>query len=147
MRIVICGGSNYRLMPGDYRRLDTLRAELGITALLSGGTPGAELGAEVWAATRNVTIRRFDAERVHTDHPTAVHHGLASAVADAIVALPGGRNLPATLERARASGLRIYDWRKEAEEEEAIATDLATRVLDPPFGVGQAPTTAVRPRR
>lgn len=133
MRMIVCGGANYRLTPADYARLDALHEGVEITAVVSGGGPGAELGGEVWAATRGVAIRRMPVG----DHRMARLHPLKSevelsAVADAVVLFPGNRDLDEMARAARTHGLEVHDWRKDAERQ-AIENDVTYRFVNRAF--------------
>lgn len=137
MRLIVCGGSNYRLTHADRSRLDALHEARGIRAVLSGGAPGAELGGELWAAMRSVPIRR-----VSIGGPSGVEgrgragpalEGLdLGALADAVVVFPGDVRIQPLLDAARAQGLEIHDWRRIAEEQGTLG-DLARRFCDPGF--------------
>ncbi|MBP2316594.1 SLOG family protein [Azospirillum soli] len=131
MRLIVCGGSNYRLTHADCGRLDALHEAGGVRTVLTGGAPGAELGGELWAAMRNIPIRRVAIASVGQASPLSKGLDLA-AVADAVAVFPGDRRVQALLDDARAQGLDVHDWRKIAEEQRAVG-DLIRRFCAPGF--------------
>ncbi len=133
MRLIVCGGTNYRFTPSDHARLDALHAERGITSMVSAGGPGAELGGEFWAAMRGIAIRRIpgDEHRARSSCGPWAEADL-SEIADAVVVFPGDRTLREFAQTAVAAGLTVHDWRTEADWL-AIDNVVADRFLDPSF--------------
>jgi len=125
MRILVCGGANYRLSASDHCRLDALHAATGITTVLSGGGPGAELGVEVWAAIRSVPIRRVSILRRGREPDLP-------ALADAVVLFPGDRTVQTVAHAAAERGLDVHDWRAHSDSH-AASDEVAARFLQPGY--------------
>lgn len=52
MRVIVCGGRNFRSPAQVFAELDKLHAKTPITALLQGGATGADRFARDWAETK-----------------------------------------------------------------------------------------------
>jgi hypothetical protein len=93
MKVLVCGGRNFRSPAQVFRALDRLHQEKPITELMQGGATGADQFAMEWAATKP-EIKRYVC---HADWET---HGRAAGPIrnekmltwkpDLVVAFPGG---------------------------------------------------------
>jgi len=51
MKVIVCGGRDFKSQAQVWRELDRLHAEVGITELMQGGARGVDTFAAEWAAT------------------------------------------------------------------------------------------------
>lgn len=112
MRLIIAGGRGYDFTSANWDRLDDLHAAHPVTAVLSGGAPGADHGGEVWARSRGIPVEVYAAEwgRWGSSAGPRRNREMASR-ADAVVLFPGGAGTQNMHDEARARDLRIFDWR------------------------------------
>jgi hypothetical protein len=100
MRILVCGGRDYSDRPAVFRVLDRLHKKHTITAIIQGGTTGADRLAVDWATSRGVVIVWFiaDWKRLGDNAgPIRNQRQIDEGKPDAVVAFPGG---PGTADMA-----------------------------------------------
>jgi predicted Rossmann-fold nucleotide-binding protein len=110
MKVIVCGGRNFRSPAQVFRALDRLHQETPITELMQGGATGADQFAMEWAATKP-EIKRYVC---HADWET---HGRAAGPIrnekmltwkpDLVVAFPGGVGTADMVRRAEAAGVPV----------------------------------------
>ena len=110
MKVLVCGGRNFRSPAQVFRALDRLHQEKPITELMQGGATGADQFAMEWAATKP-EIKRYVC---HADWET---HGRAAGPIrnekmltwkpDLVVAFPGGVGTADMVRRAEAAGVPV----------------------------------------
>lgn len=113
MRVLVCGGRNFKdwQLAKDY--LDRLHAEVGITCVIHGGARGADEIAEWWAGTW--------AGIESVEFPAAWHkHGKAAGPKrnqqmiddgkpELVVAFPGGQGTADMVRRAKSHGIQLRE--------------------------------------
>lgn len=62
MRVLVCGGRDFRDEDRLQAVLDKLHGEAGIDLIIQGGAAGADTFASTWAYTRGVPEERYDAD-------------------------------------------------------------------------------------
>jgi len=62
VKALICGGRGYTDVARLERVLDAAVKRLGVTEIIQGGAPGADILAKAWAASRGIPQRQFDAD-------------------------------------------------------------------------------------
>lgn len=107
MRVLVCGGRDYKDRSRVYAELDALHNQM--SALVCGGAPGADTLAWDWGWHRN-----FYCERIMADWKT---HGRAAGPIrnqkmlewgpDLVLAFPGGRGTADMIRRAEAAGVAV----------------------------------------
>jgi hypothetical protein len=113
MRVIIAGGRNYRLTQVDYAVLDELKDELPITEVVTGGSAGADMDAEMWARERKLPVRVFHARWKELGRAAGPHRNslmveyVATQLPAALLAFPGGDGTADVIGKARAFGLRV----------------------------------------
>lgn len=113
MRVIIAGGRNYSLTDEDFAKLDALHKEIVITVVVSGCAIGADLGGQIWAACNDIAIHRLPAEWDKLGRKAGpIRNSAMAEVADAVVLFKGNRGTKDMFDKAKAKGLKIYDWRK-----------------------------------
>jgi YspA, cpYpsA-related SLOG family len=121
MRIIVCGGRDFRDAPKLWAFLDGLMQQKKITCVIDGASDdvtgpyvGADYWGHQWAIARNV-----DTVRCHADWKTEGRAAgplrnarmLSKHSPDAVVATNGGRGTADMINKAKAAGLAL--WRVE----------------------------------
>jgi hypothetical protein len=105
----VVGGSRYQQNRNFvFRAMDTLRKELGITSVAQGGARGTDELIKVWAESRGVPCRTYEAnwdKHGKAAGPIRNSEMLEAEQPDYVVGFPGGRGTADLLKRARS-------WRK-----------------------------------
>lgn len=118
MKLLVCGGRDYRDRAAVYEALDRIHAKRGVTLLIQGACTkgGADLIAENWAKSREVP---------YVGHPAAwTAHGKAAggirnqAMIDwwdpeAVVAFPGDTGTADMIRRAELADLPVWEPMKK----------------------------------
>lgn len=113
MRILVCGGRNYRNEANVFWVLDNLHAQEPITAIIEGECPygGADVFARHWGESRGVAVLPFapdvDAMTGHVLGPARNRRMLVEGKPDAVVAFPGGRGTADMVDQALAAGVHV----------------------------------------
>jgi hypothetical protein len=108
MRLIVCGGRDYR----DRDRLCAVLDQHAPTEIATGGASGADSLAVDWAWKRGIPAKIFI--------PDWAAHGLAAGPLrnqrmldefkpDAVIAFPGGRGTADMVRRARAAGVHVAE--------------------------------------
>lgn len=62
MRVLVCGGRDYKNRTHLFNVLDAVHQEQPITVLIEGEAPGADQLAALWASSRGVELLPFPAD-------------------------------------------------------------------------------------
>lgn len=112
MRIIVCGGRDYRDRNALFHALDRLHAKRGIGFLIVGGTSGADYLAWQWADERNVPCGVYNAdwkEHGRAAGPIRNQRMLDDGKPDGVVAFPGGNGTADMIVRAKGAGLTVWE--------------------------------------
>jgi YspA, cpYpsA-related SLOG family len=112
MRVLVCGGRNYRDREAVFRALDRLHAKRGIAFLMQGAADGADYLAWQWAQERGVEVGSFAADwqgEGRAAGPRRNQRMLDEGRPDGVVAFPGGRGTADMVRRAEQN--RVPVWR------------------------------------
>ena len=129
MRVIVCGGRDYGIVPntvppltGEALRAAIIKAareeahvlntldKVAPTQICHGGTSGADEHAGIWADLNNVSCRVIRAEWNRygkSAGPMRNQRMLDEFKPDAVVAFPGGRGTADMVRRAIAAGVRV----------------------------------------
>jgi len=111
MRVIVCGGRNYRDRAAVFAALDRLHAERGIDFLIQGVADGADYLAWQWADERGVPCGSYPAqwdEHGKRAGPIRNQEMIDEGKADGVVAFPGGKGTADLVQRAAAAGLKVW---------------------------------------
>lgn len=112
MRVLVCGGRNFRSPAQVSRELDRLHAERPITALMQGGATGADQFAKEWAMTKP-EIKRFMCTANWEAHGNAAgpirNQRMLDWKPDLVVAFKGGKGTADMVARAKAAGVKVVE--------------------------------------
>jgi hypothetical protein len=117
LRILVCGGRNYRDQEHVWTFLSELNAKQPIGLLIHGAATGADRLAQAWARNRLIPDREFDANWPE-------HGGGAGAIRnqrmidegkpDLVVAFPGGPGTADLMQRAKLHGVKVIEVPRRA---------------------------------
>lgn len=110
MRVLVCGGRDYRDEVRVFKELDQIKP----SDLIEGGASGADTLAYRWAK------RNLDADHRHTYDADWDRHGKAAGAIrnqrmldegkpDLVLAFPGGRGTADMVRRAKRAGVKVVE--------------------------------------
>lgn len=109
MKLIIAGGRLYQFNTEDHAFLGTLE---GISVVVSGGAPGADLEGELWAEAEGIPVKKFPADWPrHGRAAGPIRNRQMAEFADAVVLFPGGRGTASMFKEASKANLEIFDRR------------------------------------
>jgi len=124
LRVLVCGGRDYRERQHAYDVLQAIHENTGICLIIEGGqrtydermklVGGADAFAAEWAILRGVERRTFKADwRKHgrSAGPIRNQQMLDECRPDLVVAFPGGDGTADMVRRARAAGIEVRETR------------------------------------
>lgn len=110
MKLIICGGRNYRFTKEDFAKLDQIHRDFVVTEVVSGGATGADFWGQVWARMNSIPLIIFEADWVKYGKPAGpMRNEQMAQYADAVVAFPGGRGTANMLKLAKNYKLLILN--------------------------------------
>lgn len=113
MKIIVCGGRDYKNKAFVYKKLDELHAERPITKLMQGGATGADAFANQWAHNNKVLNHTYDADWKKygpSAGPIRNRRMLYGGKPDLVVAFPGGKGTANMLKLAREAGVEVITY-------------------------------------
>jgi hypothetical protein len=112
MRVIVCGGRDFRSPAQVWRALDHIDAEVGITALMQGGAKGVDTFAKEWAATRPA-IERFVCEADWATYGRSAgprrNARMLEWKPDMVIAFPGGHGTRNMVNQAKAADVWVWE--------------------------------------
>jgi hypothetical protein len=113
MRLLVCGGRDYRDVGAVYAALDRAHAKRLIRLLIHGACPtGADKHAEDWAKARQVPYLGVPAEWKKYGKragPLRNARMLDDWQPDGVTAFPGGDGTADMMARARDAGVKVWE--------------------------------------
>lgn len=132
MRILVCGGREYGIMPdrcpSDQHRywreraaresfflretLDCLHAQERISTIIHGGAKGADTLAGLWAERKGILVQVFPADwKAHGRGagPIRNRQMIFEGLPAKVVAFPGGLGTADMVAQARAAGVSVFE--------------------------------------
>ena len=110
MRILVCGGRNFRDAALIYATLDRIARTEVIDCIIEGDAPGADRIAGYWAKKRRVDLRLYPAnwaKHGNAAGPIRNQRMIDQGKPDLVLAFPGGRGTEDMMGRAVAAGIRV----------------------------------------
>lgn len=114
LRILVCGGRDYRDQEAVYRALDAVHAKRVVSCIIAGAASGADHLAYNWAKDRGVEVLEFPADWKtygKAAGPIRNQQMLDEGQPDGVVAFPGGRGTNGMVDLAIKAGIRVWDLR------------------------------------
>jgi hypothetical protein len=116
VKIIVCGGRDFKDWPMLSAKLDALHAETPLDCVATGAAPGAAPGADTladtWARSRGIRVERYYALwQTHgkAAGPIRNQRMLDSENPDLVVAFPGGKGTADMIQRAKAAGVAVRE--------------------------------------
>lgn len=110
MRVIVCGGRDFRSPAQVWHELDRIHAEVCITALMQGGALGVDTFAREWAATKP-EIQRFVCRADWDTHGRSAgprrNARMLEWKPDFVIAFPGGRGTEDMIRQAAEAGVLV----------------------------------------
>lgn len=116
MKILVCGGRDYRDRDFVFATLNTVHATEPVTCVVHGNAPGADSLANEWATVNNIESSVYPAQ-------WALHGRRAGPIRNArmlaeepdigyVVAFPGGPGTEDMIRKAKAKGIETLVHRR-----------------------------------
>lgn len=109
MRILVCGGRDYRDAKTVFEALDYLQPSV----VIHGDARGADTLADVWACLNDVEVQRFAADwnkHGRKAGPIRNQEMADCSQADLCLAFPGNWGTEDMVKKARAAGIDVMRW-------------------------------------
>lgn len=119
MRVLVCGGRDYKDAMAVFGVLDGLHRKHTVTAIIHGNAKGADELADEWAAGKveTLTFTPLWKEHGNAAGPLRNQKMLEEGKPDLVVAFPGKRGTADMVRRAKRAGIPLME----------IATEQAVR--------------------
>ena len=111
MRVLVCGGRQYRDRHRLEDLLDAYRKAWTISHIISGGAPGADRLAEQWADDRQIPCLLYPAQWKRygvSAGPIRNQQMLDEGRPDLVLAFPGGKGTADMTRRAHNAGVTVH---------------------------------------
>lgn len=117
MKVLVCGGRDFRSPAQVFRALDDLHARMPITELMQGGAAGVDRFAQEWATTKP-DIKRYVCKADWGAYGKAAgpmrNQRMIEWKPDVVVAFPGGRGTADMVKRADSAGIPVLPGLRDA---------------------------------
>lgn len=109
MRVIVCGGRNYRDSEAVNSKLDQIHAERPIEAVIHGNANGADRLGGFWAKLRGVKCWPVPAQWAKFGRAAGPkrNQAMLGMGVDLVVAFPGGRGTKDMVKRAEKAGVFV----------------------------------------
>jgi len=112
MRVLVCGGRDFKDFDMLCRELDELHAERTFTEVIEGGAGGADIMGHDWAKLNGVPTICYLADWEtygRAAGPLRNQRMLDEGKPDLVITFPGGRGTADLVRRAKAVGIPIRE--------------------------------------
>jgi len=112
MRVLVCGGRDFRNWSALVAALDKIDTERGITHVIHGEAPGADYLSDVWGVARCKELLRFPASWQtygRAAGPIRNAQMLKDGKPDLVVAFKGGDGTANMIRQAREAGVDVIE--------------------------------------
>lgn len=110
MRVIVCGGRDFKDKDMLYRVMNTLHREYPIVVLFEGGARGADRYAAQWAAENGIEVQRVRAKWNRYGLAAGARrnqHMLWTAEPHRVIAFPGGAGTEDMVQKAINDGYPV----------------------------------------
>jgi hypothetical protein len=113
MRVLVCGGRDFKDRSMVYRGMDSLvRDNTPISVVITGGAGGADYFGRCWAEICDIDIMTFRADwerQGKAAGPIRNQRMIDEGKPDIVIAFPGGRGTADMVRRAKAAGIEVRE--------------------------------------
>jgi hypothetical protein len=112
LRVLVCGGRNYRDQDHVWTFLSELDAKQPIGLLIHGAATGADRLAQAWARNRLIPDREFESNWPvdgAAAGPMRNQRMIDEGKPDLVVAFPGGPGTADLIQRAKLHGVKVVE--------------------------------------
>lgn len=113
MRVLVCGGRDYRDVVRAFYVLDEYHKKHGITVLIEGGAQGADRLGRQWALGKGLPVITMEANWSFygkSAGPVRNEWMMQLALPDVIIAFPGGSGTADMVKRGKKEvGVEVYE--------------------------------------
>ena len=116
MKVLVCGGRDYKKVVKVYSVLDELEGWYGPIEIITGMARGADMHAYSWASDRGRVIHEYPAlwsRHGKAAGPIRNQKMLKEGQPDIVVAFPGGKGTAHMVKLTQRAGVKL--WRIEDE--------------------------------
>jgi hypothetical protein len=113
MKVLVCGGRDYRDYSFVHHVLSTIHYDTPITLLVQGGARGADTLAKRWAQEHNIPVQQYDAEWEKYGRAAGFIRNsqmLHDTDPDLVVAFPGGPGTLNMVQQAKANQYQVCQF-------------------------------------
>jgi len=112
MKVIVCGGRNFRSPAQVFDQLERLHKVFGFTELMQGGAAGVDTMARDWATT-HPEIKRYVCRADWKTHGRAAgpirNAKMLEWKPDLVIAFPGGPGTSNMVSQARAASVKTLN--------------------------------------
>jgi hypothetical protein len=112
MRVLVCGGRNFRDSASVFEALAAQHRESPISLIIEGGALGADEIAALWADCAGVKRRKFKADWTRLGRSAGpIRNALmiAEGRPDLVIAFPGGKGTADMIAKAKSAGIPVRE--------------------------------------
>lgn len=111
LRILVCGGRDYKNVSAVFHALTALHAKRGISLIIEGGATGADRLGRQWVEQNGIPFSTFEADwdaYGKAAGPKRNTRMLAEGKPDGVIAFPGNRGTADMVLQAEAAGVKVW---------------------------------------
>lgn len=112
MKVLVCGGRDYRDAAHVDRVMQQIDAERSVTTIIHGAARGADQLGEAWGLKHGKALEAYPADWSTyglSAGPRRNQEMLTKGKPDLVVAFPGGRGTADMVRRSRRAGVRVIE--------------------------------------
>lgn len=118
MRVLVCGGRNFKDAWAAYKILDRLHHQFQFDVVIEGNASGADRFASLWATRKKTDNLKYPAQWERYGRlagPIRNTEMLDKGRPDLVVAFPGGRGTANMVQQAKRAGVRVIEVERRGE--------------------------------
>ena len=113
MKVLVCGGRQWRDRKVTKQVLDAVHRDVGITLLIEGGAAGADRLARLWAEDHGIEVREFPADwKRHGKSAGSIRNQqmITEGRPELVVAFPGGSGTTHMIQVALRAAIAVQSY-------------------------------------